>query len=243
MSDEPCVLLEWDSNFFGVPIARVQGTRLTPETASQIDAWQRAHAVRCLYFTADVDDATTARLAEAGGYLLVDVRLTFGRAAQPADVSFNDPTLRLARPEDKPALMDIARVSHRDTRFYYDHHFPREKCDALYARWIEKAVEGSAQAVWVAESDSRPAGYVTCHADPAARTGSIGLIAVAESARGQGLGSRLTRQALGWLAAQGLQQNTVVTQGRNVPAQRLYQKHGFLTRTLQLTYHRWWPAT
>jgi hypothetical protein len=31
----------------------------------------------------------------------------------------------------------------------------------------------------------------------------------------------------------------VVTQGRNVRAQRLYQAHGLLTRSIGLWFHRW----
>jgi ribosomal protein S18 acetylase RimI-like enzyme len=32
---------------------------------------------------------------------------------------------------------------------------------------------------------------------------------------------------------------SVVTQGRNVAAQRLYQRAGFVTASTQLWYHRW----
>jgi ribosomal protein S18 acetylase RimI-like enzyme len=35
---------------------------------------------------------------------------------------------------------------------------------------------------------------------------------------------------------------TVVTQGRNIASQRLYQKHGFVTQSIQLWYHRWTSA-
>jgi hypothetical protein len=34
---------------------------------------------------------------------------------------------------------------------------------------------------------------------------------------------------------------TVVTQGRNRGAQRLYQQCGFLSRDLQLWHHKWYP--
>ena len=42
---------------------------------------------------------------------------------------------------------------------------------------------------------------------------------------------------------QGAQAVTVVTQGRNRAAQRLYQQCGFLSRDLQLWYHKWYPRS
>jgi ribosomal protein S18 acetylase RimI-like enzyme len=49
----------------------------------------------------------------------------------------------------------------------------------------------------------------------------------------------LTEAALAWFCAQGLQRAQVVTQGRNIAAQRLYQKCGFRTGEIALWYHRW----
>jgi hypothetical protein len=36
-----------------------------------------------------------------------------------------------------------------------------------------------------------------------------------------------------------MQQATVVTQGRNVVSQRVYQRCAFMTRSAQLWYHCW----
>jgi len=44
---------------------------------------------------------------------------------------------------------------------------------------------------------------------------------------------------MNWFADQNASNITVVTQGRNVAAQRLYQRLGFVTRSLELTYHKW----
>jgi Acetyltransferases len=80
-------------------------------------------------------------------------------------------------------------------------------------------------------------GYISCRV--ATETGDIGLVAVDGKCRGLGLGDQLVSQALSWFAAQGARRVTVVTQGLNVPAQRLYQKSGFLVSAVQLWYHLW----
>lgn len=239
----PAELLPWDTQFFGFPIARVCGDVLTPESAAALDEWCRRGGVRCLYLQCRCDDPQSPPLAEALGYQLVDVRMTFARAAEGTAPGERSPMIRLVGPEDVTALRQLAATAHRDTRFYFDAHFPRPQCDALYAQWIQASCHGYADAVLVAGPPGQPVGYVTCHLDSAAggaHEGRIGLIAVAEVARGRGLGSQLVREALRWFAGQGAASVSVVTQGRNVAAQRLYQRCGFLTRDVHLVYHKWY---
>jgi ribosomal protein S18 acetylase RimI-like enzyme len=69
--------------------------------------------------------------------------------------------------------------------------------------------------------------------------GEIGLVAVDERARGRGVGRELVAAVLSDLRARGLSRASVVTQGMNVGAQRLYQSLGFRTRQLQTWHHLW----
>ena len=64
------------------------------------------------------------------------------------------------------------------------------------------------------------------------------LIAVDQAHRGGGVGRALVDSALAWAAARGLARIELVTHGRNVAAQRLYQRCGFVTRRVQLQYHK-----
>jgi len=94
--------------------------------------------------------------------------------------------------------------------------------------------------VLVAEHDARPAGYISCHLKQDG-SGQIGLVGVDDGARNLGLGRQLVQSALGWFREHEAREVTVVTQGNNVAAQRLYQSSGFLTSAVQLWYHLW-PA-
>lgn len=243
MSQYLCEHLDWDSRFFGRRIARLNGPRLdqTRQDDPLKDAldWCAAERVDCLYLLAESDDAATVELARRHGFALTDVRITFERTwrEQASPASF----IRPAQPQDLPALKAIARASHTDTRFYYDSHFPRDLCDALYETWIENSCNGFAQAVLVAEHNQTACGYVTCHLhnDGPTHEAQLGLIAVAEAQRGRGFGKALTHAFIHWAAQQGAARMTVVTQGRNIAAQRLYQQHGFLTQSLQLWFHYW----
>jgi dTDP-4-amino-4,6-dideoxy-D-galactose acyltransferase len=238
-----CEYLEWDSQFFGQRIARVKISRLTEEQVEEIDDWCSANEIDCLYFMADSSDQRTARLAQDNHFRFVDVRVTLelpkGTSCQP-DVAHLP--VRTAVESDIPALRALARNSHRDSRFYYDGHFPQNLCDQLYEIWIEKSCRGWANHVLVAGEDGKVEGYVTCHLQDRG-CGQIGLLGVGEHAQGKGLGKDLLSQAVQWFAQQGVEKISVVTQGRNVRAQRFYQRCGFITQSVDLWFHRWFSET
>jgi ribosomal protein S18 acetylase RimI-like enzyme len=238
---ELCRLLPWDSAHFGFGVARLQRSRLQPEEAGRALEWCRQREIRCLYFLADADDAQTAWLAAEYGFRFVDARLTLERSLQapgPLAEKSSGTLVRPFRQKDLDALQAIARISHHDSRFYYDPNFPGPACDALYEAWIKQSCQGQSDLVLVAESEGRPAGYLTIELVDDT-TAQIGLIAVAEASRGRGLGDSLLRAGLCWMREQGRQRSIVVTQGRNVGATRLYERLGFLTRSVQWWYHRW----
>lgn len=226
-------LLPWDTEFWGVRIARAEGDTMTAERAAGLEEWAAANEVACLYFLAGEDPAT-AHAAEDAGYRLMDVRVGLARRAAAAAA---DPRVRPFDPNDLDALRAIARASHGATRFYADPRFPRERCDDLYDVWITRSAEGWADAVLVAEDSGRPAGYLSLHAGET--RASIGLFAVAEEARGGGLGGALVEAAVGWAAERGLGEIDVVTQGRSAAALRVYERQGFTVESLGFWFHRW----
>jgi GNAT superfamily N-acetyltransferase len=237
-SNPVCTCLEWDSKFFERRIARLNRPRLDDATLAETLAWCDTNRIDCLYFLADSDHPQTPRLAEANDFFLTDVRVTFERTLGQQEHAHTAPDgVRLAREGDLNVLHAIARTGHRDTRFYFDEHFDRTKCDLLYETWIENSFRGFAQAVLVAVVAETPAAYLTCHLRD--QESQIGLVGVGASHQGKGLGTKLVQHFLSWSLERGAERATVVTQSRNLPARRLYQRNGFATASLQLWYHRW----
>ena len=229
-----CEFLPWDTEFFGFRIGRIHGP-VSAEGVKTAVAWCTAEKIKCVYLLVGAEDGESVRTAEENGFHLTDIRITLERtisAPVPMPVS-----VRVATEPDINEVSAIARSNHSDTRFYFDPGFPRERCDALYATWAEKSCRGYADAVFVAERQGRVAGYISCHDDKT--SGRIGLVGVADWARGGGLGRQLIEGSLHFFAERQLPLVTVVTQGRNVAAQRLYQKNGFVLRSMELWYHRW----
>jgi dTDP-4-amino-4,6-dideoxy-D-galactose acyltransferase len=236
-----CHYLDWDSNFFEFRIARVETDVLSPDKIEEIMAWCWQHEIDCLYFLASSSDAVSTRLAEDNGFHWVDVRVTLDRMiidSAPEASSNSSILIRSAHADDLPSLRSIAREGFHETRFYFDPHFPRHLCDSLYETWIEVSFSGYADAVLVADVDAEPAGFITCKLGNPLE-GEIGLVGVGSGWQSRGIGVALVKAALNWFADHHVERATVVTQGRNIPAQRLYQRCGFLTRSAQLWYH-WW---
>jgi len=231
--------LEWDSEFFRMRIARLSGQCLTTDGVAAAESWCLANQIECLYFLAGLEDDATVVLAEAHGFHFIDIRVTLERMLPEETAAA--PGIRAFRPDDGPRLREIARVSHRDSRFYYDPRFPRSRCDELYETWIERSAGGWADAVLVAELDGAAAGYLSCHLSRS-QAGSIGLVAVAPECQGKGLGGQLIDASFEYFRRNGMKRVTVVTQERNIRSQRLYQRRGFLTQSMQLWYHRWFPT-
>ena len=245
----PCELLPWDTEFFHRRIARVCADTLRPELVTPIDDWSRDNRIQGLYFLSRADDPVTLQTAGQHGFGLVDIRLTFERTVMsshgparsqlPAGIR-----IRLATPGDLTGLQALARTAHAGTRFFNDPHFPRQRVEDLYPTWIALEVQGRARTVLVAATDeNQPLGYVSCHLKPPNQEGQIGLVGVSEEVRGKGIGRNLVLAAMDWFRTQEAREVTVVTQGTNQAAQRLYQQCGFLSRDLQLWYHKWYPIS
>jgi dTDP-4-amino-4,6-dideoxy-D-galactose acyltransferase len=230
-------VLDWDSEFFGHRIARLEVDAVSAAHRDETEAWCRDQRVACAYLLVAAGDQATSDTAISSGFRLVDVRVKLealvGAEPDTAPVA----GVRLVVPADLEHLRAIARGSHADSRFYADGHFDRQRCDDLFVHWVDRSCQGWADRVFVAESDGAAVGYVTVHRRTDAA--EIGLVGVSATARGRGWATRMLVSARRWCAEEGLSRVTVVTQGRNRSAMGLYQAAGYTVSDIHLWYHRW----
>lgn len=230
--DAPIELLEWDSRHFGVKIARLP----EPADAGSIEAGiaaAEAAGVRCLVTLIELDRTAAIVAAEAAGFRSYDVRVELDReVGEPPAAA----AVIVATEADLPPLEAIARESFTDSRFYADPNFADERAAAMYALWVRRGIREDERLLLTTEGRD---GFIVCHLDGERRVGTIDLIAVADGARGSGVGTRLLAAAEASFAAAGMTGTRVVTQARNIGAQRLYQRRGYRTATAALWLHRW----
>jgi dTDP-4-amino-4,6-dideoxy-D-galactose acyltransferase len=241
MSAEPPRLapLEWDTRHFGFPVARIEDTGDAPGALDAVLDRARATGVRLVYWNAplgiDPPDDVLARYCGA----LVDRKQTLTR---PLDGSvpraWDDALVRVWPKGPAPdALVRLALASGERSRFRVDPRFPPPLFEELYTQWIERSTNGAiADAVLVA-ADPHPLGLITVAVKDA--VGHIGLLAVDERARGRGLGADLLVAAHAFMVSRGCSGASVVTQGDNEPALRLYGRAGYRTAARTDVYHFW----
>ena len=125
-----CRILEWDSQFFGHRIARVEQNRLDRQSLEKSLGWCGEQGIECLYFLSAADDDVTVELVEAAGFHLVDIRVELNWKA----VAVSQPPnfIREFQKNDLSDLQQIALQQFVGTRFSFDRHFGPDQIAELY---------------------------------------------------------------------------------------------------------------
>ncbi len=243
---EPCLILDWDSQWWGVRTARVLRHIIDQQCRRLVDDWCRAHDVQLLYYLCPATSLAGPRIVEDGGYRLMDVRVTMSmellraRAAQPN--AWRSFAIRPSDDSDLECMQLIAESSYHDSRFFADPRLTDDRCSALYRQWIANDVRSARGTTFVAELKDQLAGYISCKVPFDGQRGSISLLAVKGEFQRQGIGSGLVHRALEWFSGEGTDLVEVVTQARNIGAQRLYGTHGFSVSDVGLWFHKWYST-
>lgn len=232
-------ILDWDSDFFGVKVARITQPRLTTQELSAALSELKIQQVKLVYWSSDLegDDAVVKKLHGK----LTDKKTTF--AIQFRSVNLNDIlSTDVVEPytDSMPIadLQSLAIQSGEYSRFAIDSHIPKDKFIALYEIWINRSLRKEiAKEVLVIRDGDRVVGMVTLGEKNG--RGDIGLIAVDLDFRGRKYGERLVRAAQKWFIAYGFKHGQVVTQGQNIPACNLYKKCDYLVERIEYLYHFW----
>lgn len=233
--------LAWDTKHFKKNIARVNCACLTPSIITYVNRVCAEKKIETIYYLADISDSTSSQLAELSEFHMKDIRVTMSRKIKEGRTRSKIKTgtwkISKAKKSDLNSMRKISRNAYTASRFYHDDAFSKPRVEDLYLKWMEQSVSTKEQFAYIARDSKSVAGYITCKVISDHKL-EIVLVNVAETYRGQGVGELLMRTVVNkHLIAKG-DEATIVTQGRNIAAQRLYQKCGFYTNMMQIWYHK-----
>jgi hypothetical protein len=133
-------VLTWDSNFFGIPIARID---LTAGDAAAIAAAEGEAAeagITCLYGELDPCAAEAIDLVQRLGYRLMEVALEL---EHPTNVVHDPPPttsrVRAGSIEDIPALAEHIAAAATWSRYAVDPRFGLSAAVTMHRAWVERA--------------------------------------------------------------------------------------------------------
>jgi len=233
--------LEWDSDFFGVNIGYVSCLRLTPSIERRVKDYIRKEKIDMLEYLCNCHDKKSVLTAEKNGYSFVDIRLTFEQTLGECSETTlpSGFSVRKANKSDIGKLRRIASSIYKLSRYYYDANFDEAKVTEFYSNWVEKAVLGTFDDyAYVLCDGNEPVGFCSIK-EQRENAASIGLFGMSFDYAGKGLAAGLLQVVLNRLKRDRIDYVEVVTQGRNYGAQRLYQRLGFITKSTELWYHKW----
>lgn len=245
-------MLEWDSRFFAVPMARVEYVIGSDPAAADraldalLDAL-RGNGARHLTARADVADVRLVAALESRGFRLMDALVTYTTRprGEPPKAVREVGAIRPLRAGDAPELVAIAAEAYRGYRgrFHLDPSIDDARADALYVEWAEQTVNGAmADTVFVAESGGRLLGFLGFRRrEPVSSTGGVpvfggGLGASRPDAPGAYAG--LIRAGTIWAHEHGGVAECQ-TQNYNFAVIRVYEAVGAHYVRAEYTLHRW----
>lgn len=233
--------LDWDSRLLNLKIAKIIPSLLTSTELKHCLDKLRREQIKLVYWAIDSNNRKAIEAAQNNHGHLVDHKLTY---CQP--LNFNSSLLDFSAlgvefyGENYPneELIRLAYNSGQYSRFRQDPYLTQIQFEAIYREWMVNSVNKSiAKDVLIIKQDQQIVGMTTVGEKNG--RGDIGLLAVAENARGKRIGTRLVQAVLLYFIHHGYASSQVVTQKANLPACRLYEKNGYTVEKMEYFYHFW----
>lgn len=223
--------LEWETDFFSIPCAEYDCQEPFMDDECTSYEWVQA---KC-----KISDRKIIYDLEENGFHFEDLRLTYHKQiAQNPDMGMEEVQyrFRLAGDEDLPALKQLAQTSLPEySRFTTV--VGLEKTGEFYVKWTENALLGTFDdGCFILEKEREMIGFVT-YKKTSEHAALVGLISIAERFRNSGSASVMMRMLENRLSDDRYSDLHVVTEGKNIPAQRFYIKNGFNITDIECWYY------
>lgn len=225
--------LDWDSEFFGLQIGRIDLQTLDDAVDLALMHYDLKYQYDLLYVF-----SKEGLSFDAVGAELVDEKILYSKPCEPRE-QYNDISFYKQEVPSED-LYRLALVSGGYSRFKLDERLPAGSYERLYTRWIENACPKDGtnkQILTFLDAQNVAKGMITI--DHQGEMGHIGLVAVDTDCQHQGIGGKIMSTLDGYLYSLGVKILEVPTQKANTDACCWYEKNGFKVKSVTPIYH-WW---
>lgn len=229
-------VLDWDSQFFGMRVAHVRVDRTMDQAYLSRCLEQCDADVIYVFLPSHLESEYVFAIKKAFG-ICYDHKVTYAKMVNLNEAKGDSFVMQVTEESDE--LLRLAYASGHLSRFYCDPLF-RPYFKSLYCEWIRKALRDTDSKVFAIMDSGRMNGMATVSVSEG--VGRIGLLAVDEKCRGQGLGLRLLKQCDAYFRSLRVHTCIVVTQKNNVAACRLYEKNDYKEVEEVEVWHVWKQA-
>lgn len=220
--------LDWESQFFGLRMARVELDGARPLNMEAMRPWAllQAKVPAERYDAIDMLSRNGFQLVEGEADLSLNIKRTERQTG-----------VRVARETQILPLRAAAQQAFTQSRFRAP-WFSSQASGEFYARWIENAVRGTFdhQCLIAVNDAGELQGFVSLRETEG--DARIGLLAVLPQAQGKGVGQRLMLAAADWGRVRQLNRLRVATQLSNLAAMRLYLRSGARLESTAYWFYR-----
>lgn len=240
----PINIDKWDSYFFNVPVARltISGKKEYRGLYEEImGLLKRAKEKKVKFIFLRLKSPTAlyekkllrAGLKDCGEY----VNLVY-RWSRPLDINpVEGYIVRRYRRSDEKKICEISAKAFTLSYLYRSRFQKKSKIDLYHSVWLKNQIKNRNYLIFVAETNSSVAGFVTMNLKDSKSSARMSLMAVHEKHLGRGLGDLLIRSMLKE-ACRRKRDTHFRTQGNNRFAVPIYTKIGCKLLSLEKMFFK-----
>lgn len=227
--------LDWDSNFFGYKVGKINLIDINFDEILKIDT--QDYKLIYLFSAKEIPDEILDKIS--GKLVDIKVELIKKTSKEIANNPINFQVKKINVLTDE--LIKLVFESGIYSRYRLDQNFINNEFERMYRAWIQKSLTDSNSEVIGVFDHNELIGFISLSLKNG--IADIGLIAVDEKARGLKIGSKLLDESNIFALKNKSEFITVVTQANNIQAMRLYERNGFEIKHKNYIYHIWKKTT
>lgn len=232
--------LPWDTEYFGLK----SGKLVLKKEINKKDIKEILEKNKMYEFITITNENNNAQnnkiIGETTNSFLADINMQFSRKISNEIIkSYDSQEIRIEEAiNPSREILQIGEKAFIHSRFYNDSNLSIERSKLIYVNWLKNAFNKIGKYfVKFIDEKNITLGFLLFSIDK--NVGIIELIAVDPSTSIKGIGQKMIKSLISFLALKKVETISVGTQGNNLKAQNFYYYCGFRLVACHSIYHCW----